>query len=267
MPAKHGSGRSRKAITPRIQVSVGSNGSHIDLIGPPGFGLWHLIFPEMFLLNGGPDQRSVALSVTKDKNGAVSTSTSGGQHPKRFKITYTPKDDHVDMTMEVQNISKTKWASGGEAMFCLSPHGSDEFPKPLDVDRILVRYENKYQTMAEMRDRFFEKELPLMPGFAVVVEGVRSPSSGHVILDNGLIVRRSASGKQLVAVVWDQVDRVSMNLLGCTHSNPRINALAPEEKETRVGKIYFLGGDEADLWARYQGDADYFLPSQKTKKD
>lgn len=267
MPTDKCPEKSAKTDTPRIQISAGHDGSHITFTGPPGFGQWYLNFPEMFLLNGGPDQRGVALSVTKGQNGTVITSTSGGKYAKEFKITYTPKDDHIDMVMEVQNISKEKWQSGGEAMFCLSPRGGREFPRGLDVSRILVRYGNEYQTMSQMRDRFFNKELSQMVGFWVILEGVRSTKPGRVLLDNGLIVRRSSKGKRLVAVVWDQVDRVSMNLGFCTHSNPRINALAPAEKETRVGKIYFLEGDETDLWARYLADADYFSASLEAKED
>ena len=245
-----------------IQISAGEDGSHITLTGPPGFGVWHLHFPEMFLLDGNIDQKSVALSVTKGENGTMVTSTCGGKYLKEFKVSYAPSDDHVNIVTEVRNTSRVKWQKGGEAMFCLSPQESAEFPRRLDVGRILVRYEYKYQTMAQMRDTFFKGSLPNMPSFPVLLGSVRGAKSGDVFLGEGLIVRRSTSGKQLVAAVWDQVDRVSMSLEFCTHSNPRINALRPGDKETRRGKVYFLRGDETDMWTRYLADADYFSASR-----
>ena len=88
-----------------------------------------LIFPRC---SSWTESGQTAWSVSESRNVAVWSITVGGQIVGQCEITYLPKDDHIDMAMEVLNTSNDQWRSGGEAMSCLSPSGSKEWPRGLD---------------------------------------------------------------------------------------------------------------------------------------
>ena len=243
-----------------IVVRPRGNGTSVSIVAPPGFGTWHLTFPENMLLEGPGRGRTKATWQTEPDGAVAVRGKMDGDFAHSILIQYKPSADVIDLRLEVLNLSAKKWEYGGEAMACLRPIKSPAFVGEVGK-RTLVRFGGSFQTVAALGERF-GRRVGTKTTVSCMVKGEdMAPYQAkrhdpRMTMDNGIILRHSPDGTKLVAFAWDRTHRVSMNFTySCMHSNPRVTGLAPGEKVVRVGKIYFLHSTVEEFCQRYARDS------------
>ena len=242
-----------------ITVRPNGGGSSVTIGGPSGFGKWFLHFPENMLLDG-PGRGKAKMTKSAGEDGTIVVEGKmDGEFAHAIRITHKPGTETIDLTLEVTNLSGTKWGFGGEAMACLRPLDSPTLVGDVGK-RTLVYHKGKLITVRDLGQQTGYSVGPTTTVSHPVRGEQMAPHQaqyhkGRVTLDDGVILRTSTDGKRLVAFAWDRVHRVSMNFThSCMHSNPRVTALAPGERCRRVGRIYFLRCSVDDFWRRYRED-------------
>jgi hypothetical protein len=248
-------------------IKVWSHGNFVQIKGPPGFGSWTLNLPEKMGLDfqmcpaGKKAHKSTPEGIL-----TVEYTQKGSVYPHDFKATYSVEKDVVRIETEVGNLSGKAWKVGGEIMACLRSKRCEEFKAPGDMSKTFGVYKGRLESITNVAKDAWGGRMPGMPSLLVrgAEETVANFKKGGAVFDDGPIIFVSTSGKRLVAFAWDDVRRVSMNhAYPCIHSNPRVTGLKVNERETRVGRIYFLEGTIEDFAKRYKADFGRELPPRE----